>query len=252
MSIVNYEVTDGVARVTMARPDSLNAMNHDLGEGLVNAFQRAAQDPEVRSLVLRGEGKSFCAGADLKDADTHNANDIIQHLVPGTVDVLNGVPKPVIAAVQRHCVGVGVELAIAADICVAADDAVFFLPQVSLGILPGAGGVARLVRRIGETWASRMILLGERIDAATALRIGLVSEVVERDALDARVDELATTLAAQPTAAVQLAKEAILEAPEVTLPIALRADKYRLFVLSDTEEKKASHAAFATRSANGG
>jgi enoyl-CoA hydratase/carnithine racemase len=181
------------------------------------------------------------------DADTHNADDIVHHLQPGTVDVITRFRKPVISAVQRHCVGVGVEFVAAADITVAADDAVFFLPQVSLGILPGAGGITRLVRRIGETWAARLILTGERIDAATALRIGLVSEVVPRDELTGRVTELATSIAGFPTAAVQLAKEAVLEAPEVPLATGLRVDKYRLFVLSGTDEKKASHAAFATR-----
>lgn len=251
MTILDYRTGDGVAHITMTRSESLNAMNKELGTALTESFAAAAADPEIRVIVLRGEGKSFCAGADLKDEDTHNARDIVQHLEPGSVDVLTSMRKPVIAGVQRHCVGVGVELAIAADICVAASDAVFFSPQVSLGILPGAGGVARLVRRVGETWASRLILLGERIDAATALRIGLVSEIVEREALDARVEELAATLAAQPTASVQLAKEAILEAPEVPLSSALQADKYRLFVLSDTDEKKASHAAFASGNGRG-
>lgn len=247
MTLANYEVTDGVATVTMARPESLNAMNHALGVALTDCFARAAADPGVRAVLLRGEGKSFCAGADLKDEDTHNANDIVEHLKPGSVDALNSIRKPVVAGVQRHCVGVGVELAIAADICVAASDAVFFLPQVSLGILPGAGGVARLVRRVGETWATRLVFLGERIDAQTAERIGLVSEVVEREDLEERTKEIAAQLASLPPAALQLAKEAIREAPEVSLPTALQADKYRLFVLSDTEEKKASHAAFSSR-----
>lgn len=247
MSDVQYGVTQGVATVTMSRATSLNAMNAQLADALAEAFGRADRSEEVSVVILQGDGASFSAGADLKDPATHNPSDIISYLEPDAVDGLMQVRKPVIAAIQGYCVGVGVELAVAADLAIAAEDAVFFLPQVSLGILPGSGGVARLVRRIGETWATRLILLGERIDAQTALQIGLVSEVVERDVLYRRAEELARTLFAQPMAAVQLAKQAILEAPEVPLASALRADKLRLHALSGTEDKLVAHAAYGAR-----
>lgn len=247
MSEVQFGVSAGVATVTMSRPSSLNAMNGQLADDLVEAFGRADQSPEVKVVILRGEGASFSAGADLKDPSTHNPSDVIRYLEPDAVDAMMQVRKPVIAAIQGYCVGVGVELAAAADIAIAADDAVFFLPQVSLGIVPGSGGIARLVRRVGETWATRLVVLGERIDARQALEIGLVSEVVGLDDLAGRAEELAATLAGQPMAAVQLAKQAILEAPEVPLSSAIRADKLRLHALSGTEEKLAAHAAFSDR-----
>lgn len=247
MEAVKYDVADGVAHVTLSRPDSLNAVNKDLTRGVEEAFALIAADDDVRAVLLSGEGRSFCAGADLKDPDTHSADDILANLRPGGLDAVSTCPKPIVTAVQGYAIGAGVELVCASDVVIAAEDAVFFLPQVALGIVPGAGGLTRMVRRVGEAWTSRMALLGERVPAETALRIGLVTEVVERDGLVPRAMELAAALAAQPTAAARLAKESILEAQDLPLSSALRVDKYRLFALSGTDEKKQSHAAFANR-----
>jgi enoyl-CoA hydratase/carnithine racemase len=249
MPAVKYSVEGAVGRITLNRPDALNATNRELGLGVGSALAEAIADPQVRAILLDAEGRAFCAGADLKDANTHSATDIVAHMAPSPTgtDRLGLCPKPVVAAVQGWCVGAGVEMAISADVTIAADDATFFLPQVKLGILPGAGGVSRLVRRIGEPWTARMALLGERIKADTALRIGLVTEVVPRDELAARAMELATALADVPPAAVQLCKESINQSYDLPLSAGLMADKYRLFVLSGTPEKEASHAAFRER-----
>lgn len=249
MPAVKYAVEGAVGRITLNRPDALNATNRELGLGVGAALADAVADPAVHSILLDAEGRAFCAGADLKDADTHSADDIIAHMAPSMsgTDRLGLCPKPIVAAVQGYCVGAGVEMAISADVTIAAEDAIFFLPQVKLGILPGAGGVSRLVRRIGEPWTARMALLGERIGAEVALRIGLVTEVVPRDQLGARAMELATALADVPPAAVQLCKESINQSFDVPLSTGLMADKYRLFVLSGTPEKEASHRAFRER-----
>lgn len=246
--IVTYRAADGVGHITLARSKSLNAANRELIDGIGNSVAAANADRSVRVILLDAEGRAFCAGADLKDPNTHSADDIVDHLTPsasGGTESVAATPKPVVVAVQGFCVGVGVELTISADIAIAAEDAVFFLPQVKLGIVPGAGGLSRLVRRVGPNWTARMSLLGERITADVAKEIGLVTEVVSRDQLESRALEIATTLAEMPAAATQLAKESINVAQELPLQSALLADKYRLFVLSGTDEKKASHAAFA-------
>ena len=246
--IVTYRSTDGVGHITLARSKSLNAANRELIDGIGNSVAAANADRSVRVILLDAEGRAFCAGADLKDSNTHSADDIVEHLTPsssGGTESVAATPKPVVVAVQGFCVGVGVELTISADIAIASDDAIFFLPQVKLGIVPGAGGLSRLVRRVGPNWTARMSLLGERITADVAKEIGLVTEVVPRDQLESRALELATTLAEMPAAATHLAKESINVAQELPLQSALLADKYRLFVLSGTDEKKASHAAFA-------
>lgn len=250
MPIVTHSAVDGVCHVTLARPDSLNAVNAELTRGVAEAFAAAEADPGVRVVVLRAEGRAFCAGADLKDPDTHSGGDLLGYLQAGMQDGLEAVAactKPVVTAVQGWCVGAGVEMVLASDITVVAEDARFFLPQVSLGIVPGAGGMSRLLRRVGPTWASRLVMLGERINAETAERVGLISEIVPRDALAGRADEIARTLADVPPAALRLAKESLAQAADLPLAAALRVDRHRLFMLSDTAEKKASHAAFANR-----
>jgi enoyl-CoA hydratase/carnithine racemase len=246
---VHFVVEGGIAHVTMARPNSLNALSRQLSADLATVFAEIETDDRVRAVVLAGEGRAFCAGADLKDPDMHAATDIVAQLVSsrgaGVDTPVAFCTRPVVAAVQGWAVGAGVEMAIAADITIAADTARFFLPQVSLGILPGAGGVSRLTRVVGPEWASRMVLFGEKIDAATAARIGLVSEVVTPEELSARATAVAQTLADLPVAAVRLAKQSIISAMDMPLRHALVADNYKLFILSGTDEKKASHGAFA-------
>ncbi|MCE3554651.1 enoyl-CoA hydratase/isomerase family protein [Pseudonocardia sp. RS11V-5] len=248
MSLVSYDVSGSVARVTLNRPDNLNAVNAELTRGVGAAFGRAVADPAVRVVILDAEGRAFCAGADLKDPNTHSGDDLLAHLEPAEGSGLGAVaacPKPVVVAAQGWCVGAGVELVLAADIAVVADDAKFFLPQVALGIVPGAGGMSRLLRKVGPTWAHRLVMLGEKLPAEVALRIGLVSEIVPRDTLAQRAAEIAEVLAAAPPAAQRLAKESLLQAADLPLAAALRVDQYRLFMLSDTAEKKERHAAFA-------
>jgi enoyl-CoA hydratase len=251
MTTVTYEVIDRVARVTLTRPDCLNAVNRTLIREVNEAFGRIAVDDDVRAVVLAGQGRAFCAGADLKDPETHSADDVLATLAGDGLDAVAACRKPVIAAVQGYAVGAGVEMVIAADIAIAAESAVFFLPQVALGIVPGAGGLSRLVRCVGEAWTTRMALLGEKIDAERALQIGLVTEVVSESQLEERSLAIATALADQPHIAVRLAKESIAEASDLPLSAALRTDKYRLFALSSSNEKEELHAAFGTRKRSG-
>lgn len=252
MGCVSLVIEDGVAHITLDRPDSLNAVNAALAEDLGTAFASAGSDPAVRAVVLAGRGKSFCAGADLKDPNTHDGSDVVAFLtsVPnGGLASVGLCPKPVVTAVQGWCVGGGLEMVLSSDVVVASEDARFFSPQVGLGIVPGAGGMARLIKRVGPTWATRLVMLGERIDAAEAYRIGLVSEIKPKEALDARVRELAEKFASLPVASLRLAKESLGESADLPLEAALRADRYRLFMLSETEEKKSAHAAFASDAA---
>ena len=249
METIDYGVADGVAHVTLARPASLNAISKQLSAELAATMAEVESDPGVRAVLLSGKGRAFCAGADLKDPTMHAAEDIVGQLVAsrdnGSGSFVGTCTKPVVVAIQGWAVGGGAEMVIVADIAIADETARFFLSQVGLGILPGGGGVARLVRAVGPEWASRLVLLGERIDAETALRIGLVSEVTPAGAHLDRAVEAATTLASLPPAAVRLAKQAIVSAMDVPLQHALIADNYKLFVLSGTPEKEAAHAAFS-------
>jgi enoyl-CoA hydratase/carnithine racemase len=248
---VLYRATGGIASLRFNVPDKLNAMSTRLGRGFSEGVQRALDDPDVRVITLTGNGRAFCAGADLSDPDAHSGDDLIGYLegTGGGISLLRMSTKPVVVGTHGWAVGAGVEIVLAADIAIGAEDARFFLPQVSLGIIPGAGGMSHLARTVGAAWARRLVLLGDRIDAATAHRIGLITEVVETDRLSSRVEEIATVLADAPRASIILARESLAAANEIPLSLALRNDHYRLFMLSGTPEKEASHAAFRVRKA---
>jgi enoyl-CoA hydratase len=246
---IEYAVEVGVAHVTLARPGSLNAISKQLSAELSSVMAEAESDAAVRVILLTGQGRAFCAGADLKDPSMHAADDLVGQLATdranGSGSFVGASTKPVVVAVQGWAVGGGAEMVIAADLAIADETARFFLSQVGLGILPGGGGVARLVRVVGPEWASRLVLLGEKIDARTALQIGLVGEVTPAGAHIDRAVEIASTIAALPPAAVRLAKHAITTAMDMPLHDALVADNYKLFVLSGTPEKQEAHAAFS-------
>jgi enoyl-CoA hydratase len=127
-------------------------------------------------------------------------------------------------------------MALAADVAIAAEDAIFFLSQVSLGIIPAAGGISRLAHKVGAPWASRLVLTGERIDARKAEQIGLVTEVVEPERLRERAFELAAAIAAQPREAAHLAKDALTSVHDMPLNVALKLDRYRVFPLFAAEQ----------------
>ena len=232
---------------TLNRPRRAQRDERELGLGVGSAAGRRGGRPQVRSILLDAEGRAFSpAPTSRTPTPTARSTSSPTWPPPPAAPTGSGCAEAVVAAVQGWCVGAGVEMAISADVTIAADDATFFLPQVKLGILPG-GRRLRLVRRIGEPWTARMALLGERIKADTALRIGLVTEVVPRDELGARASSSPTRSPTCRRLRCSCGKESINQSYDLPLAAGLMADKYRLFVLSGTPEKEASHAAFRER-----
>jgi enoyl-CoA hydratase/carnithine racemase len=223
-----------VGILEFTRPDKLNAMNNQMARELPVAFKDLTDDDGVHAVLVCGQGRAFCSGADLKDPEIHAGSGILDHHRAQDTDMVENFarcPKPVIAAVQGYCVGGGMETLVAADFGIAATDAIFFLSQITIGIIPAGGGITRLVQKINSPWASRLVLTGERIDAAKALEIGLVTEVVEPEALRERGMELAQSVAQHPHDGLWLAKEALVEAWEMPLSVALKVDRYRSYPL---------------------
>ncbi|MFB6124569.1 MAG: enoyl-CoA hydratase/isomerase family protein [Halanaeroarchaeum sp.] len=209
---VRYDIDDaGVATITVDRPDKLNALNIETLHALQDAVAQAEAD-EARTLVLTGAGeKAFIAGADIsymKDLGPSEAHEYAE-LGHDLVDAIETFPAPVVAAINGYAFGGGSEIALGCDLRVASDRAIIGQTEIDLGIIPGWGGTQRLPRLVGDELARRLIFFGERLDASDANEIGLVGEVVAHDELDGRIDELAHDLAAQPTYALQAAKEAI-------------------------------------------
>jgi crotonobetainyl-CoA hydratase len=202
-----YEVRDGVAIITLNRPRALNAVNADLSTAVGEGLDAAAADPGVRVVVVTGTGRAFCAGADLKELARQRPIHAHGHPEWGFAGLIrHWIDKPIIAAVNGSAMGGGTEIVLASDLVVAAETAVFGLPEVRRGLLAAAGGVVRLQRQLPLKRALELALTGDAIDAATAEQWGLVNRVVPADqVLDVALD-LATRVAANAPLSLQHTK----------------------------------------------
>ncbi|QFU84684.1 enoyl-CoA hydratase/isomerase family protein [Natronorubrum aibiense] len=210
---VLLECRERIATITVNRPAKRNAMDVPTREDLRAAFEAAVDDADVRAIVLRGAGDgSFIAGGDI---DSFTEFDLVDGLEygakhgQGLYNFVANVPKPTIAAVDGYALGGGTEIALACDIRLATPDAVFGLPEIELGIIPGGGGTQRLVHVVGAGIARELVLTGRLVDASEAAEIGLVNHVYSEGTFDDEVTKLATQLAAKAPIATRLAKDAI-------------------------------------------
>jgi enoyl-CoA hydratase len=241
---------DGVATITLNRPGAINAINARIRELLPAAVLAAEENTDVRVILIRGAGpKGFCSGADIGEFEVPGSGieaRAIKHAATW-IDVLAEARKPTVAAIHGYCLGGGLEIAAACDIRIAAEEATFGSPEVSLAIIPGAGGTQRLPRIVGLGHALRLIMTGERIDAATALRIGLVSDVVPGEQLGATAAELTQRLARFAPQAVAYAKETVRRGSELPLAEGLRLERDLSAILMATEDRIEAASAFRER-----
>lgn len=210
--LVVRESVDGVAIVTLNRPERHNAINDEMGEALRNAIDAALEDDAARVLLLRGEGKSFCSGRDTTVLG-HRARDesdfhFVRRAQDGRLKLLDS-PKPIVAALKGGVVGGGCEMALAADIRVSSTELRMRLPEINFGILPDTGGTQMLTALIGPSRTKYMAMSGEAIDAQTALDWGAVDFVVPPEELDAKALSIAKSLADKPPIALAMAKQLV-------------------------------------------
>lgn len=228
---VRYEKKDHVAHVTMDRPDVLNAMDRRMHEELAEIWDDVESDDDIRAVVLTGAGnRAFTVGQDLKERarrndageeeSTFGSRGQAGH--PRLTDRFT-LCKPVVARVHGYALGGGFELVLACDIVIASTEAVFGLPEVQLGLIPGAGGVFRLPRQLPQKVAMGYLLTGRRMDAATALRYGLVNEVVPPDELDQCVAGWTDSLVRAAPLSVRAIKQAALRSLDLPLEEAFTA-----------------------------
>jgi 2-(1,2-epoxy-1,2-dihydrophenyl)acetyl-CoA isomerase len=195
----------GELRITLDRPEAMNAWNKQFGEDLRAAIEAAAADDEVRAVVITGAGRAFSSGADLKagfDPAPSGRPDVHTALTERYHPIITGIrhmPKPVVAAVNGPAVGIGLSLALAADLVIARESAYFLLAFVNIGLVPDGGSSLFVPERVGFARATEMAMLGERIPARQALEWGLINRVAADDDFEAEVDALAERLASGPT-----------------------------------------------------
>lgn len=236
---------DGVAVLTLDRPQALNALNSQVMAEVVSACLFLDRNhPTAKVIIITGSGdKAFAAGADIKEMSTVSyAEAYINSLLNGW-ETLRTVRKPIIAAVNGYALGGGCELAMMCDIILASDKAQFGQPEITLGVLPGMGGTQRLTRAVGKSRAMEIILTGDRISAEEAVRIGLASRAVPHDQLMAEAHKMGAKIAQFSAPAVAKAKECVLVAQEQGLGEGLRFEKrefWSCFALADQKEGMAA------------
>ncbi len=247
---VDFNVDDGVALVTINRPERHNAMDAATYEALSQAWISIRDDRAIRSAVITGAGdRSFSAGADLKSFIAA-PGDLSEFWNTQRGQLLNRgleVHKPIVAAVNGYCLGGGMTLLLATDLRFAAPHATFALSEVKRGLLPANGGTQRVLEQLPYPVAMKMLLLGEAIDAAAAERWGLINEVVPAERLLATALDHARKLAALPPLAVQACKELALRARDMDRPTGLRLEQTMLRMLQFTEDATEGVKAFSER-----
>jgi len=243
------ERDDRVAILRLNRPAVLNALDPSLLRALLAAVRAAAADEGVGCLLIRGSGRAFCAGGDLKAMRTMDrvAFRAYIELLQALSRAMWTLPKPTIAGVHGYVLAGGFELAIECDIRIAAEDAQFGLPDTALGLSPTSGMTWLLPRIIGAGWARHLILTGERIDARQAAAIGLVTRVVAGDRLEAAALELARSIAAHPPLGLTMIRTGLATAAETTLAAALEAEIEAEVSCFESAEFQANLRAFAQR-----
>lgn len=242
-----FEKKGHVGIVKFNRPKQLNAIDSDTAEEIIRVFGAMDADPEIRCVILSGEGpKAFSAGGDIREEaekDCLKAYDFIQ-LGTKALAAVEQFRAPVIAAVNGYCLGGGTEFAVACDIRIAADNAKMGSPEISLGLLPGWGGSQRLPRIIGMSKAKVFMFTGDMVRAPEALEMGLVDQVVPADQLLDKAMELAQKIAKRPPRAIRYIKTLVNEGMQTDLQRALRMEGAMAVHLFDTKDNKEACAAF--------
>jgi enoyl-CoA hydratase/carnithine racemase len=242
---VRLEVTSGVATLQLDRPP-MNALDAAMQDAIRAAATEAAERDDVRAVVVYGGPKVFAAGADIKEMARMSYADMVKRsgALQAAFSAVARIPKPVVAAVTGYALGGGCELALCADVRIAADDARFGQPEILLGLIPGAGGTQRLSRLIGPSRAKDLIFTGRFVLAEEALALGLVDQVVAPDAVYNTAVEWAAGFAAGPALALRAAKEAIDRGLEVDLETGLQIERQQFASLFATEDRSTGMSSF--------
>ncbi|MEV0587399.1 enoyl-CoA hydratase-related protein [Nonomuraea sp. NPDC050310] len=250
--MISYEVSEHVATITLDRPEAMNSLTAEVKTALLEALGRAAADPEVRAVLLTGSGRAFCAGQDLREhaanleAGRGLAGTVQEHYNP-IITLITTMDKPVIAAVNGVAAGAGASLAFACDLRVAADKAKFAMAFAGIGLAPDSGASWTLQRLVGPARAAELLILGEPLDAARALELGLVTRVVPADELAKTARELAVRLAQGPTKAYAATRRALAYAATHTLEESLALEAELQDACAATEDHRNATRAFLAK-----
>ena len=242
--LVAVEREERIAVCLLNRPKQLNALSDELMDELVTALQDLDRDPAVRCIVLGGSERAFAAGADIGELAEASAIELLYARRVERWDAIRNLWTPLVAAVSGYCLGGGCELAMACDLIVASESALFGQPETGLGLIPGAGGTQRLTRAVGKAVAMDVVLSGRMLSAREALAAGLVARVVAREAWLEEAKRVARHIAVKGPVAARLAKEAVDRAYETTLSLGVEHERRLLYLALASEDAREGLRAF--------
>ncbi len=249
--VVTTSREDGILHVTLDRPSKRNSLSHSMIDAFVDVLTEAATDDSLRAIHLRGAGSDFCSGADWVATNSGErrprTGDLVRripHTANRVIELVHDIQLPVVCSVRGWAVGLGCNLALAADFTVAADDAVFWEPFIDRGFSPDSGSTWLLPRLVGMARAKSMLLLGEKVDATDAATWGLIHDCVPTADLEATVDALLDRLASGPTVAIGLAKQALHHGQHATMSQSMTQELFNLELSCRTTDFKEGLAAF--------
>ena len=234
----------GVLLLTLNRPKALNALNTALLGELSAALDTAEADTSIGAVVITGSERAFAAGADINEMAARDLVGILEDPRVAHWQRISRFSKPIVAAINGFALGGGCELAMHADILIAGENARFGQPEITLGIMPGAGGTQRLTRAVGSAIAMHMALTGEQISAQRALQAGLISEICPTELTIERAMQIAQTIASKAPLAVRLTKEAVHKASDLDLAAGLRFERHAFTILAGTADRAEGLKAF--------
>jgi enoyl-CoA hydratase len=247
VEVASDEPVERAVTIRVNRPDARNALNDQVRGELIDAMRAAAADDGVRVVVLTGaeDAGAFVAGADITEFE---GRSVVEQRAAGkrprVYEVVDRLEKPVVARINGHALGGGMELALACDVRIAREGAKLGQPEINLGIIPGGGGTQRLARLVGEGQAMRLVLSGELVDATEAADIGMVDEVCTADAFDDRIAELCGNIAEKSPIAVELAKKAVRAGSRMPLDEGIEYEAELFAVAFSTADRDEGVAAF--------
>jgi enoyl-CoA hydratase len=247
---VIYEKNEGIATITLNRPEALNALSKEVVEEILRAVEDARTDENIRVVVLTGAGeKAFSAGADIKAMVGMTALKAreLSSMGEKLCVTLENLEKPVIAAINGYALGGGMEVAMACDLRIASENARMGQTEINIGLIPGWGGTQRLTRLVGMTKAKELVFTGRMIDARTAEQIGLLNMAVPADKFREVVHQLAVDLASKAPVALKVAKALITKGADMSLDAALELEREGFGVIGSTDDLKEGTSAFADK-----
>jgi enoyl-CoA hydratase len=241
------ETRERVGLITLNRPQAMNALNHQLVIEVMDALEAFDKNDTVGAMVVTGNEKAFAAGADIKEMANQDAQQMMQSDHVAAFGRIMKIQKPIIAAVSGYALGGGCELAMSCDMMIASESAKFGQPEITIGVIPGAGGTQRLTRAVGKAIAMEMILNNRTLTAQEAYQFGLVNRIAPVDQYLNEAMKLADEIAARAAVAVRVAKKLINQAYERPLSDALNEEKQEFYKLFTTEDQKEGMKAFVEK-----